>query len=68
MFTIGQGSGMDLVRQMQKGGNLQFEFIIFDNIKRVSFWTTLGAYIYDPIHCKVITIYGCDMKSKMLKC
>ena len=65
MSTIGLRSGVDLVCRMQKGGNLQSEFIMFDHVKRVPYWTTLGAHIYDPIHCKVITIYCCDMKSEM---
>ena len=50
---------------MQKGGNLQSKFIIFDYVKRVLFWTTLGAYVYDPVHCKVMKICCCDIKSEM---
>ena len=65
MSTVGPGSGVDLVRRMQKGGNLQSEFIIFDHVKRVLFWTTLGAHVYDLVHCKVMTICVCDMKSEM---
>ena len=40
---------------------------MFDHIKRISFWTTLGAHVYDPLHCKVMTIYCCDMTSKMVE-
>ena len=65
MSTVGLGSGVDLVRRMQRGGNLEFEFIMFNHVKRVLLWTTLGAHVYDPAHCKVMTIYCCDMKSKM---
>ena len=65
MSTVGPGSGVDLVRRMQKGGNLQSEYIMFDHVKRVPFWTTLGTHVYDPVYCKVMTICVCDMKSEM---
>ena len=58
---------MDLVCRMQRGGNLESKFIMFDHIKHVPFWTTLGAHVYDPVHCKVMTIYCCDMKSEMVE-
>ena len=35
MSIVGLGSGVDLVCRMQKGGNLQPEFIMFDHVKRV---------------------------------
>ena len=38
---------------------------MFDHVKRVPYWTTLGAHVYDPTHCKVMTICCCDMKSEM---
>ena len=38
---------------------------MFDHVKRVPFWTTLGAHVYDPMYCKVMTICVCDMKSEM---
>ena len=56
---------MDLVCRIQRGGNLHFEFIMFDHVKRVPYWTTLGADVYDPVHYKVMTICCCDMKSEM---
>ena len=65
MSTVGPGSGVDLVRRMQKGGNLESEYIMFDYVKRVPYCTTLGAHVYDPTHCKVMTIFCCDMKSEM---
>ena len=64
MSTVGPGSGMDLVRRMQPGGNLALQFVMFDHVKRINEWTTLGVYVYDPIHCKVMTICVCDMKSE----
>ena len=57
--------GWILVRRMQKGGNLESEYIMFDHVKRVSYWITLGAHVYDPTHCKIMTSCSCDMKSEM---
>ena len=37
---------------------------MFDHVKRINGWTTLGVHVYDPIHCKVMTICVCDMKSE----
>ena len=37
MSIVGPGSGVDLICRMQKGGNLQFEFIMFDHVKRVPY-------------------------------
>ena len=62
MSTIERGSGMDLVHWMQKDGNLQFEFIMVDHVKRISFWTTLETHVNNHIHCKVMTICCYDMK------
>ena len=65
MSTIGPGSGVDLVRRMQRGGDLELQWVMFDHVKRISHWTTLGVHIYNPTHCKVMTICVCDMKSEM---
>ena len=65
MSTTGSGSGVDLARRMQLGGDLALQFIMFDHLKCIDKWTTLGAHVYDPIHCKVMTICVCDMKSEM---
>ena len=40
---------------------------MFDHVKRINRWTILGVHIYDPIHCKVMTICVCDMKSESLE-
>ena len=50
---------------MQPGGDLALQFIMFDHVKRIDKWTTLGAHVYDLVHCKVMTICVCDMKSEM---
>ena len=64
MFNVGPGSGVDLVRRMQLGGDLALQFVMFDYVKRINGWTTLGVHVYDPIYCKVMTICVCDMKSE----
>ena len=65
MSTVGAGSGMDLVRRMQSGGDLELAWIMFDHVKRVAGWTSLGAHVYDPVYCKVMTICVCDMMCEM---
>ena len=65
MSIVDPSSGVDLVRQMQRGGDLELQWVMFDHVKRISHWTTLGVHVYDPTHCKVMTICVCDMKSEM---
>ena len=62
MSTVGAGSD---VRRMQLGGDLQFAWIMFDHVKRVVGWTSLGAHVYDLVYCKVMTICVCDMMCEM---
>lgn len=59
-----EGSGVDLVKRMQVGGDLQDAWIMFDNVKRVKEWTTLACHVYDTTYCKVMTIACCDMQSE----
>jgi hypothetical protein len=47
MSTYGPASGVSLVRKMQPGGDLENEWIMFDHVKRVKDWTTMGIHIYD---------------------
>ena len=65
MSTVGAGSGVDLVRCMQPGSDLELAWIMFDHMKRVVGWTSLGAHVYDPVFCKVMTICVCDMMHEM---
>ena len=65
MSTLDVGSGADLVRRMQPGGDLELAWIMFDHIKRVVGWTSLGAHVYNLIYCKVMTIAVCDMMCEM---
>ena len=50
---------------MQRGGDLELQWVMFDHAKHINHWTTLGVHVYDPTHCKVMTICVCDMKSEM---
>ena len=62
---MGAGSGVDLVQRMQPSGDLELAWIMFDHVKRVVGWTSLGAHVYDPMFCKVMTICVCDMMCEM---
>ena len=59
-----EGSGVDLVRRMQPGGDLQDSWIMFDHVKRVDKWTTMACHVYDSRYCKVLTVAICDMQSE----
>lgn len=64
MSEIGPGSGVDLVRRMQPGGDLEDAWLMFDHVKRVKQWTTMACHVYDSTYCKVMTIAICDMQSE----
>jgi hypothetical protein len=46
----GDGSGYDLVKQMQPRGNLQTTWIMFDHVTHVEGWTTLTYHVYDSFY------------------
>ncbi len=60
----GNGSGCDLVKQMQHEVNFQTVWIMLDHVKHVEGWTTLTYHMYDFFYYKVMTITTCDMYSK----
>ena len=62
MSIVDPGSCVDFVRRMQPGGDLALQLVMFDHVKRINGWTTLGVHVYDSIHCKSMTICVCDMK------
>ena len=64
MSEMGPGSGVDLVKRMQTGGDLENCWIMFDHVKRVKHWTTMGCHVYDSTYCRVMTIACCDMQSE----
>jgi hypothetical protein len=64
MSEVGPGSGIDLVRRMQSGGDLCIAWMMFDHVKRVKGWTTVACHVYDSSYCRVMTIAICDMQSE----
>ena len=64
MLTEGPGSGVDLVKRMQVGGDLANGWMMFDHVKRVKDWTTMACHVYDSVYRKVMTIATCDMQSE----
>ncbi len=64
MLTEGPRSGVDLVRRMQSGGDLQNAWMMFDHVKRVKEWTTMACHVYDSGYKKVMTISTCNMQSE----
>ena len=61
MSTCRVVSGVDIVRRMQPGGDLEYEWVMYDHLKRMEDWTTTDIHIYDPKFRKVVTIAVCDM-------
>ena len=64
MSEVGPGSGVDLVRRMQPGEDLEHAWIMFDHIKRVTNWTTMAGHVYDATYQHVMTIVCCDFQSE----
>ena len=56
MSEVGLGSGVDLVKRMQAGGDLECAWMMFDHVKQVKEWTTMACHVYDTLYCKVMTI------------
>ena len=61
MSEVGPGSSVNLMKQMQAGGDLECAWMMFDHVKQVKEWTTMACHVYDSLYCKVITISMCDM-------
>ena len=64
MLVNGPGRGVDLARWMQRGGDLQNCFVMFDHVKRIKPWTTIAYQVNDSTYCKVTTIAACDMQTE----
>jgi hypothetical protein len=67
MLVDGLGSGVDLVKHMEPGGDLENTWLMFDHVKHVQEWTTMACHVYDVAYCKVMTITVCDMQSEDTK-
>ena len=62
MSEVGPGSGVDLVRRMQPGGDLENAWMMSDHVKRVKGWTTMAAHVYDMVYQRIMTIACCDFQ------
>jgi hypothetical protein len=45
-------------------GDLHHAYVMFDHIKRIHNWMTLGAHVYDPFCHRLLTIAVCKMKTE----
>lgn len=64
MSELGPCSGVDLVKRMLPGGDLENAWLMFNRVKRVQNWTTMVCHVYDASYCRVMTIAVCDMQSQ----
>jgi hypothetical protein len=64
MSEVGPGSGVDLVKRMPPGGDLEHAWIMFDHVKRVAKWTTMACHVYDRTYQHIMTIACCDFQSQ----
>lgn len=63
MFVDLVRSGIDVVKHMQSGGNMEICWIMFDHFKQLCKWTTtMACHVCDNKHCKILTITCCDMQ------
>lgn len=58
------GSGVDIVRCIQRGGGMENPWVLFGYANHLNYWTTMACHVYNSKHCKVLTIACCDMHSK----
>ena len=64
MSEVGPGSGVDLVKRMQPGGDLEHAWIMSDHVKRVAKWTTMACHVYDGTYQRIMTIACCEFQSE----
>jgi hypothetical protein len=65
MTEKGQGSGLDILRQMQPGGPLQGAWVMFDVMHRITTgWLTFSAHVYDHHYRSLCTIFTCELMSE----
>jgi hypothetical protein len=50
MSEVGPGTGVDLVKRMQPGGDLEDAWMMFDHVKRIKKWTTMACHVYDSTY------------------
>lgn len=66
MSTKGPGSGVDLVRRMQAGGDLENSWVMSDIMHRMTdnTWCTMSAHVYDHLYRGLCTIFVCELVSQ----
>jgi hypothetical protein len=52
MLVDGPGSGVDLVKRMQPGRDLENTWLKNYHVKDVQEWTTMAYHMYDAVYCK----------------
>jgi hypothetical protein len=62
MSEVGPANGVDLVRRMQPGEDLENAWIMSDHVKLVKGWTTMAAHVYDGTYQRIMTISCCDFQ------
>ena len=61
MFVYLVGSGINQVRCMQYGRDMENSYMMFDHVKRLCNWIITMCHVYNNNHCKVLTIAYCDI-------
>ena len=66
MSIKGPGSGVDLVRRMQPGGDLEHSWVMSDVMHRCldKTWCTMSAHVYDHLYRGLCTIFVCELVSE----
>lgn len=54
-------SGVNCVKRMHVGGDMENSWKMFDHVKHLKDWTTLMCHVYYSKYCKVLTIICCDL-------
>ena len=49
-------SGVDLVKHMHAGGDIENLWTMFDHVKRLKDWTILACLVYNCKYCKMLMI------------
>jgi hypothetical protein len=64
MSEVDPSSGVDLVKRMQPGSDLEDAWMMFDHVKRIKKWTTMACHVYDSTYYRLMTIAVCNMQSE----
>lgn len=52
MFVDCLGSGVDLLKRMQVGGNTETSWNIFNRVKRMKDWARISCHVYNIKYCR----------------